>query len=103
MAFGLFKKKETGADSIFYGGKIFTQDPDNEWATAVACKDGKVLAVGDDEDIMELEEDSTIVVDLEGEYMLPGFIDPAGHPALEIFKKCSLYLDKEDSIEWFHL
>src|SRR5665648_392048 len=89
MAFGLFKKKETGADSIFYGGKIFTQDPNNEWAMAVACKNGKVLAVGDDEN----------VVDLEGEYMLPGFIDPAGHPALEIFKKCSLYLDKEACLE----
>ena len=99
MAFGLFKKKETGADSIFYGGKIFTQDPNNEWAMAVACKNGKVIAVGDDENIMELEEESTIVVDLEGEYMLPGFIDPAGHPALEIFKKCSLYLDKEASLE----
>ncbi|MBK5263588.1 MAG: amidohydrolase family protein, partial [Peptostreptococcaceae bacterium] len=99
MAFGLFKKKETGADSIFFGGKIFTQDPNNEWATAVACKNGKVLAVGDDENIMELEDESTIVVDLEGEYMLPGFIDPAGHPALEIFKKCSLYLDKQASLE----
>src|SRR5665648_1035231 len=99
MAFGLFKKKETGADSIFYGGKIFTQDPNNEWAMAVACKNGKVLAVGDDENIMELEEESTIVMDLEGEYMLPGFIDPAGHPALEIFKKCSLYLDKEACLE----
>lgn len=99
MAFGLFKKKETGADSIFFGGKIFTQDPNNEHVTAVACKNGKVLAVGDDDSIMELEEESTVVVDLEGEYMFPGFIDPAGHPALEIFKKCSLYLDKGASLE----
>jgi predicted amidohydrolase YtcJ len=98
MAFGLFKKKETGADFIYFGGNIFTQDPNNEWVTAVACKNGHIIAIGDDESILALEEDATVVVDLEGEYMLPGFIDPTGHPALEIFKKSSLYLDKKASV-----
>lgn len=99
MAFGLFKKKDTGADFIYFGGKIFTQDPDNEWVTAVACKGGRILSLGDDESILALEGEDTILVDLEGEYLLPGFIDPAGHPALTVFKKCSLYVDKSDSLE----
>ena len=99
MAFGLFKKKETGADFIYFGGNIFTQDPNNEWVTAVACKNGRIIAIGDDDSILSLEEGETVVVDLEGEYLLPGFIDPSGHPALEIFKKCSLYLNKEASLE----
>lgn len=99
MAFGLFKKKETGADTIYVGGRIFTQDPNNEWVTAVACKNGRVMAVGDDESILELEGEDTVVVDLEEEYMIPGLIDPAAHPALEIFKKCSLTISEAASPE----
>ena len=45
MAFGFFKKSET-ADTIFMGGRIYTQDSNLPWAEAVACKDGRVIAVG---------------------------------------------------------
>lgn len=99
MAFGLFKKKDTGADSIYVGGRIFTQDPNNEWVTAVACKNGRIIAVGDDESIMDLEGEETVVVDLEEEYMFPGLIDPSGHPALAVFKKCSLMIEAGASLE----
>lgn len=94
MAFGLFKKKITPADAIYYGGKILTQDPDCPWAEAVACKNGRVLAVGDTESLLEMEDEDTLMVDLEGEFLMPGLIDPAGHPVLTVFMKCSLYLDQ---------
>ena len=91
MAFGLFKKKET-ADIIFMGVRIYTQDPDLPWAGAVACRDGRVLAVGDFEDLAEFEGSETEVVDLEGGVMLPGYIDTCGHPVLRVFAEQCLLL-----------
>lgn len=91
MAFGLFKKKET-ADTIFMGGRIYTQDSDMPWAEAVACKDGRIIAVGDFEMLRDFEGKDTEYVDLEGGVMLPGYIDTCGHPVLNAFSDSCLYL-----------
>ena len=95
MPFGFFKKNET-ADIIFMGGQIFTQNSDLPWAEAVACKDGLVTAVGDYEDLTELEGKNTMIVDLEGGFMLPGYIDTCGHPVLSAFKDSCLFFNKGD-------
>ena len=95
MAFGFFKKNET-ADTIFMGGKIFTQNSDFPWAEAVACKDGLILAVGDYEDISEFEGKNTEIVNLEGGVLLPGYIDTCGHPVLNAFKESCLFLNEGD-------
>jgi predicted amidohydrolase YtcJ len=95
MAFGFFKKNET-ADTIFMGGKIFTQNSDFPWAEAVACKDGLILAVGDYEDVSEFEGKNTEIVDLEGGVMLPGYIDTCGHPVMNAFKESCLFLSEGD-------
>ena len=92
MAFNLFKKKNTGADSIYYGGNIYTLDSDVGIVSAVACKNGRVLALGDDESIMALEDENTVMFNLEGDYVLPGLIDHESHPVLNAFSHCTLYL-----------
>lgn len=91
MAFGFFKKTET-ADIIFMGGKIYTQNTDMPWTEAVACKNGLILALGDYDDIKELEGKHTEIVDLEGGFMLPGLIETSGHPVLDTFKNSCLFL-----------
>ena len=91
MVFGLFKKNEY-ADVIFKGGKIYTLNPDVPRARAVACKDGRILAVGDESTIDEFKGKYTEVIDLEGGTMLPGFIDICGHPVLQAFQKACLIL-----------
>lgn len=91
MAFGFFKKNEV-ADTIFIGGRIFTQDPDLPWAEAVACKEGRILAVGDYEDLSELKGKNTELIDLCGNVMLPGYIDTCGHPVMNAFKESCLFL-----------
>ena len=50
MAFGFFKKN-LAADLVLKNGKIITQDANLPQAEAVACKDGKIAAVGSCEDI----------------------------------------------------
>ena len=95
MAFGFFKKNET-ADAIFMGGKIFTQNSELPWAEAVACKDGQILAVGDYADLSELEGKHTEVIDLEGKFVLPGYIDTCGHPVLQAYQDSCLFLKVGD-------
>ncbi|MCL1981569.1 MAG: hypothetical protein FWG53_00555, partial [Clostridiales bacterium] len=85
MIFGLFKKNEI-ADAVFTGGKICTPDSDAPWLGAVACRDGRIMAVGDEEEIEDFIGKNTIVTDLEGGTLLPGFIDVCGHPVLQSFQ-----------------
>lgn len=67
------------ADAIYSGGTIVTVDDDRPSATAIAVKDGRILAVGDGDEIQEFRGDATEVIDLGGKTMLPGFIDTHGH------------------------
>ena len=91
MVFGLFKKEET-ADVIFKGGKIYTLNPDMPRAKAVACKNGRIVALGDESAIEGFKGKNTEVVDIEGGTILPGFIDVCGHPVLQAFEKVCLIL-----------
>ena len=48
-------------------------------ARAVAIRDGKILMVGDDKEVNKLRDDSTIMIDAEGQFVMPGFIEAHGH------------------------
>ena len=98
MAFGFFKKSEA-PDKIFTNGKIYTADTAAPWVEAVAVKKGKISALGDAEVIMELEGKKTEIVDLEGGYMFPGFIDIYGQPVLKAFKGEYFKLSQDDDLD----
>ncbi len=68
------------ADSVFYNGKIVTMDDNFSVVSALAVKDGRILAIGDDEAIFGLAGVDAKVVDLAGQMMLPGMIDSHMHP-----------------------
>jgi predicted amidohydrolase YtcJ len=72
--------KEPAADTI-YLGTIVTVDGDGRLAEAVAVKDGRILLVGDEGDVLAHRGRETAVVDLAGSALLPGFIDPHSHIA----------------------
>lgn len=81
-SFGVFPKDrhpKTVADKIFINGKILTVDTINSIAQAVAIKDGKILAVGANKQIEALKGEGTVVVDLQGKTLTPGFIDGHSH------------------------
>ena len=98
MAFGLFGKS-TSADLLVVNGHIYTQDQDIPWVEAVACKDGKVLALGDARTLETYRGKTTEVLDLQGHYMTPGFIDAYGTPVLDVFRESCLFLEKEQTVE----
>lgn len=66
-------------DHVIHGGTILTQDPARPLATAVAVRDGRIAAVGDDATMLGLATGTTRKVDLEGATLIPGFIDAHAH------------------------
>jgi hypothetical protein len=67
------------ADTIYYNGTIITVDDARPAAEAVAVRDGRILAVGSEAEVLDTAGESTRRVDLGGRTMLPGFVDSHGH------------------------
>lgn len=66
-------------DIVLFNGKIFTVDPGRPWAEALAIRGSRIVAVGDDEDVMALAGSSTQSFDLGGRTVVPGFNDAHLH------------------------
>jgi predicted amidohydrolase YtcJ len=63
------------ADLILLGGKITTLNKGQPEAQAVAIRDGRFLAVGDNRFIKSFAGPSTRIIELGGRRVLPGLID----------------------------
>ena len=68
------------AELIFLGGNVLTMEGEEPAARAVAVADGRFIAVGEDEEVLRTGGESTVVEDLGGATVLPGFIDSHVHP-----------------------
>jgi predicted amidohydrolase YtcJ len=68
-------------DAVYVDGRFVTLDPAGTVAQAVAVKDGRIERVGTTRDIRALAAPRTIVVDLHGRTVLPGFVDGHAHPS----------------------
>ena len=70
----------TLADTVYTNGKIYTVNATQPWAEAVAIKDGKFLVVGSADEVADVTDDRTHVIDLDGQFVMPGIVDPHMHP-----------------------
>jgi predicted amidohydrolase YtcJ len=68
-------------DLILVHGKILTVDAKDSIAQAVAIRQGKIVAVGSDRDILQLAGAHARVIDLHGRTATPGLIDSHAHIA----------------------
>ena len=68
------------ADLIFHNGAVYTVDAARSWAHAVAVRDGRIVAVGTDDEIRAMAGPATEAVDLAGGMLVPGFQDAHVHP-----------------------
>lgn len=77
-----------GADLVLLNGKIWTGEPaagpgakatSAKFARAVAILDGRIVAVGTNDEIKPYVASNTQVVDLGGRLAVPGFIDDHTH------------------------
>ena len=72
----------TAPDTILVNGKIFTANPAQPWAQAIAIKGDRVVAVGDTTAISALAGSSTRRIDAGGRAIIPGINDAHTHIAI---------------------
>jgi predicted amidohydrolase YtcJ len=68
------------ADLILYHARIVTVDSAFSIAQAVAIKDGRIIAVGDDKAVLRYQGPRTRSIDAQGQTVLPGLYDSHVHP-----------------------
>jgi hypothetical protein len=68
------------ADLVLTGGRIPTIDAARSWASAVAVRDGRIVAVGPDATVQSHIGAGTRVIELRGRTVTPGFGDSHVHP-----------------------
>lgn len=66
-------------DSIFVNGNIYTVDPERPRVKAIAVSEGRIVALGSNEEIREMTGSKTKIIDLQGQFLMPGFIEGHGH------------------------
>ena len=89
------------ASVVFRGGRVYTVDPGQPWAEAVAVRDGEIVAVGGNAEIDALVGPATTLVELDGRMVLPGFVEAHTHPALGAFATSGVDLQvstREDAL-----
>lgn len=68
------KRPLKNADKLFINGIIYSIDNKNKIYQGIAVKDGKIIALGNNEEINSYSSDKTEIVDLKHQVVLPGFI-----------------------------
>jgi len=68
------------ADLVLVGGRVATMDPARSWVSAIAVRDGRIIAVGRDAAARPLIGPHSRVIELRGRTVTPGFGDAHVHP-----------------------
>ncbi len=67
------------ADQLLHNGRIYTLNPDQPWADTIAMAGDTIVYVGDYAGARPHLVDATRQTDLDGKFVLPGFIDTHMH------------------------
>jgi len=62
-------------DTVLFNGRIFTANPAQPWADALAIRGDRIVAAGDAASLMAAAGASTTRIDLGGRAVVPGFND----------------------------
>ncbi|MEM1110669.1 MAG: amidohydrolase [Pseudomonadota bacterium] len=83
------------ADLVLRNGQVYTVNPAQPWAEAVAVKDEKIVFVGSNAEADLWVGSDTQTIDLQQQMLLPGFQDAHIHPlegaSLATFMGCDLW------------
>jgi predicted amidohydrolase YtcJ len=73
------RAQESAHEQVFFHAKIFTGDPQNPYAEAVAIRGDKIVSVGNLSEVTKAASANAERIDLEGKSLFPGFIDSHSH------------------------
>ncbi|MGI9497864.1 MAG: amidohydrolase [Mariniblastus sp.] len=71
--------QQQSAELVLVGGNIYTVDQSRPHAEAIAVNAGRIVAVGSDKAISAYITPETQVIDLNGKFAMPGFIEGHAH------------------------
>ncbi|MGZ8563701.1 MAG: amidohydrolase family protein, partial [Candidatus Limnocylindria bacterium] len=71
----------TAAEGLFTNARVVTCDPVRPSAAAVAVRDGRIVAVGDEAAVRPQVGADAATIDFGGRTLVPGFIDAHNHMA----------------------
>ncbi len=102
MSVSSFAQKQASADYIFVNGDIYTgavlpympgaKAPSPLRVQAIAVKNGRIAAIGTNDEIRKFHSKQTKTVDLGGHFVMPGFNDAHLHLANGGFEKLNVNL-----------
>lgn len=75
---------------LFTGGRVLTIDAMDRIASGVAVRDGRIVAVGDSDEVRNAVGPDATHVDLRGRALVPGFCDPHNHFSMTTFEPRSV-------------
>ena len=73
------KFSDTFADLVLTGGTVATVDQVMSIAEGIAIRGSRIVAIGTASEISRFVGPTTAVIDLEGKFVMPGFIEGHGH------------------------
>ncbi len=65
----------SAADTVILNARIYTVNPQQTWAEALAISGEKIIAVGSTNEIQKYRNASTKIIDAQSHFVLPGFVD----------------------------
>ena len=85
---------EKKSDLVLKNGSFYTVDKNRTWAQAIAVSEGQIVYVGSNAGVEAFIGLETVVNDLGGKMVLPGFVEAHAHPshAMDLVGNISLYL-----------
>ena len=96
------QKAQTPADVIFVNGSIYPGDQDAHTdyrLQAIAVSGGKIVSIGSNAEIQKLKSPKTQVIDLGGQFVMPGFNDAHVHLGSGGFEKLNVNLVGSKSLD----
>ena len=87
------------ADLVMTNGRIATMDAAGSFAQALAARDGRIVALGNNAEVKALIGPETKVVDLGGRTAIPGIVDSHNHPDAYAARLASWELLSPDRIQ----
>ena len=88
------------ADRVFLSGAVYTVDARQSWAQAVAIRAGEIIYVGGDAGARPFIGADTVVTDLRGRMLLPGFHDGHAHVLAAGMALSACDLEDQRDHEW---
>ena len=89
---------DTFADLVLTGGTVATVDQEMSIAEGIAIRGSRIVAIGPTSEISRFVGPTTAVIDLEGKFVMPGFIEGHGH-FMSLGRSLQI-LDLSEAEEW---